>query len=82
MRLFSLLTAVITALTSVVTAQSTDGLYNLVSRRLPNLAGSFVFIIDSPTDPFQLQNDHYTVSTNILGQIQVEGSSLSALSKG
>ena len=79
MRVFSLCTLAIAA---TAVAQSTDGLYNLVSRRMPRLDGSFEFFITDPTDPYQWENDAYTVSTNLLGQIIVSGSTLSALATG
>jgi hypothetical protein len=82
MRLLFLCTWTIAALTYTAAVQTTDGLYNLVSRRMPYLVGSFVFVIDNPSDPYKWENDAYMVTTNLLGQISIEGSSLSALAVG
>ncbi|GFF94021.1 alpha-N-acetylglucosaminidase [Aspergillus udagawae] len=67
-------------------SQSTQGIYNLLQRRMPQHADSFQFSLVNATgvasddggQPF----DHYVVSTLSNGTVLVEGNSLSALSSG
>ncbi|KAK2464643.1 hypothetical protein APHAL10511_003336 [Amanita phalloides] len=82
MRILNICVVLIITITSVAKIQSTHGIYNLVERRMPGLKHTFTFIIVNPTDPYQLQNDRYTVSTDVWGQITVKGSSASALATG
>ncbi|KAJ5633385.1 hypothetical protein N7490_009724 [Penicillium lividum] len=60
-------------------AQSTQGIYDLVQRRMPQHADSFQFLLDNSTDQ---SHDHYVVSTLDNGTVSVQGNSLSALSSG
>ena len=66
---------------STVVAQSTEGISNLVQRRLPKHADHFRFTLANTT---QANNTHdeYVVSTAANGTVLVQGSSLSALSSG
>ncbi|KAJ5981184.1 hypothetical protein N7499_001803 [Penicillium canescens] len=66
---------------STVAAQSTEGIYNLVQRRLPNHADSFRFTLVNATQAAN-SYDQYVVSTAANGTVLVQGSSLSALSSG
>lgn len=61
---------------------STDGIYNLVKRRLPQHADSFEFSLVNETEKNANVNDTYVVSGTSDGKILVEGNSLSALSSG
>jgi alpha-N-acetylglucosaminidase len=61
---------------------STDGIYDLVKRRLPQHADSFEFVLVNETDRDTTVNDQYVVSSTSDGKILVEGNSLSALSSG
>lgn len=62
-------------------AQSTDGLYSLVKRRLPKHVDQFRFLVNSdPTDTGGY--DQFTVRTAPNGTVLIEGSSISALSSG
>ncbi|KAJ5396423.1 hypothetical protein N7509_004536 [Penicillium cosmopolitanum] len=62
-------------------AQSTDGMYSLVKRRLPEHVDQFRFSISSNlTDNGGY--DQFTVKTAHNGTVLVEGSSISALSSG
>lgn len=65
---------------STVVAQSTQGIYDLVQRRLPNHAGSFQFSLVNATQS-NSTFDQYTVST-ANGKVFVQGNTLSALSSG
>jgi alpha-N-acetylglucosaminidase len=65
--------------------QSTQGIVDLISRRLPNHVDNFAFSLTEThfnvsTD--KNLNDIYTVSTLANGTVHVEGSSLSALAAG
>lgn len=66
---------------SSVVAQSTQGIYNLVQRRLPNHADSFQFSLLNVTQSNSTY-DQYTVSTAPNGKVLVQGNTLSALSTG
>lgn len=61
---------------------STDGIYGLVKRRLPQHADSFEFALVNETKKNAAVNDQYVVSSTSDGKILVEGNSLSALSSG
>ncbi|KAI9743082.1 MAG: hypothetical protein M1818_003377 [Claussenomyces sp. TS43310] len=87
MRVLRWLCLTVTAVT-LTSAQSTAGLLKLVERRLPNHANDFTFSLiedlaaavssNSPS----IKNDAYSVSSSEDGKIHIEGTSLSALSKG
>jgi alpha-N-acetylglucosaminidase len=71
-----------------VTAQSTQGILDLVRRRLPNHVDNFEFRLfgngtgqarSNSTNP---ANDNYIVSSTRDGKILVEGNSLIALASG
>jgi alpha-N-acetylglucosaminidase len=69
------------------TAQSTDGILNLVKRRLPDHVDNFTFrLLGNETGPItsatNATNDQYIVSSIALGKIQIEGNSLIALASG
>lgn len=66
---------------STVVAQSTEGISNLVQRRLPKHADSFRFTLVNATHA-NSTHDEYIVSTAANGTVLVQGSSLSALSSG
>lgn len=80
------LVLVLLGATSCAIAQSTEGIYSLVKRRMPEHANSFQFSLVNVTNetktPSEKPNDRYIVSTSEDGKIQVEGNSLSALSSG
>ncbi|KAJ5769528.1 hypothetical protein N7520_004087 [Penicillium odoratum] len=61
-------------------AQSTDGLYNLVKRRLPNHIDNFQFNLVSNITGNDY--DQFTVRNSPNGTVIVQGTSLSALSSG
>ncbi|KAK5789923.1 hypothetical protein VI817_007210 [Penicillium citrinum] len=62
-------------------AQSTEGLYSLVKRRLPNHVDHFQFSINSSLVE-DGGYDQFTVQTLPNRTVLVEGSSISALSSG
>lgn len=69
--------------------QSTQGIEDLVRRRLPNHVNDFSFklinvtsSINTTSNTTTAQNDHYVVSTGANGTIQVEGNSPIALASG
>ncbi|KAH1545996.1 hypothetical protein KXX57_004166 [Aspergillus fumigatus] len=64
---------------SITFAQSLDGIYDLVRRRMPKHVDSFRF---SLVDFNSTNNDRFVVSTAANGTILVQGNSLSALSYG
>ncbi|CEJ59702.1 hypothetical protein PMG11_08314 [Penicillium brasilianum] len=66
---------------SSVVAQSTEGIFSLVQRRLPKHADSFQFTLVNATQATNT-SDEYVVSTTANGKVLVQGSSLSALSSG
>ncbi|KAJ4377746.1 hypothetical protein N0V83_000576 [Neocucurbitaria cava] len=63
---------------------STQGLYDLVERRLPGHSNDFVFTLNDTahTNSSKPPNDAYLVSTHNNGSISIEGNSLSALASG
>ncbi|KAJ5621454.1 hypothetical protein N7528_006237 [Penicillium herquei] len=66
----------------VAAAQSTDGLYSLVKRRLPNHVGDFQFNLVSNITGGDDGYDEFMVQSSSNGTIVVQGTSLSALSSG
>jgi alpha-N-acetylglucosaminidase len=58
-------------------AQSTEGISNLVKRRLPEHIDNFRFILDANLTG---DYDSYIVTSSLNGTISVKGNSLSALS--
>jgi len=66
---------------SIVRAQSIDGIYNLLKRRIPDHVDSFRFTLDP-----QFTNgegyDHFVVQSATNGTILVHGNTLSALLTG
>jgi len=71
-------------LISGVAAQSTQGIIDLVKRRLPDHVDDFEFrhFGNGNSNSTEAQNDEYMVSSTTDGKILVEGNSLSALSSG
>lgn len=66
-------------LAAVTVAQSTDGIYDLVKRRLPDHLDSFDFSLDTDLEG---KYDTYVVTNAPNEKISVKGNSLSALSSG
>jgi alpha-N-acetylglucosaminidase len=60
---------------------STQGIYDLLKRRLPNHLDNFQFTLDSSHDADN-KYDTYIVSSGSSGTILIRGNSLSALSSG
>lgn len=71
----------VVALAGFSLAQSTQGIYDLVQRRMPLHARSFEFSLVECTNNVT-GHDQYTVSSTSKGKILVEGTTLSALSSG
>ncbi|KAJ5115696.1 hypothetical protein N7456_000044 [Penicillium angulare] len=67
---------------SGVAAVSTDGLYSLVKRRLPNHVDDFRFNVVSNITGSDEGYDQFTVKSEPNGTIIVQGTSISALSSG
>jgi alpha-N-acetylglucosaminidase len=67
-----------------VATQLTQGILNLVQRRLPNHVDDFEFqiVVNGTGNSTKLVHDNYVVSSISDGKILVEGNSLSALSSG
>lgn len=63
----------------VTVAQSTEGITNLVKRRLPNHLDSFDFSLDTDLTG---KYDTYVVTNAPNEKIAIKGNSLSALSSG
>ena len=65
-------------------AQSTQGILDLVQRRLRNHVNDFEFqlLVDGTGNSTKPNNDNYIVSSQTDGKILVEGNSLSALASG
>lgn len=87
MRVLNLLAWAIVAVSTVSTAvaastPSTDGIRNLVKRRLPHHVDGFQFELVNATASREWTNDEYTVETGEDGTILVQGNSLSALASG
>ncbi|KAE9375356.1 glycoside hydrolase family 89 protein [Stipitochalara longipes BDJ] len=73
-----------TCLALMAAAQSTQGILDLVQRRLPDHVDDFEFqlltnVKGNSTDP---SNDNYIISSTINRKILIEGNSLSALASG
>ncbi|KAL1296494.1 hypothetical protein AAFC00_000006 [Neodothiora populina] len=70
----------------VASLLSTDGIKDLVKRRLPNHVDDFSFtlinVASVSTNITVAANDHYTVYTPVNGTIDIQGNSLSALASG
>jgi alpha-N-acetylglucosaminidase len=65
-------------------AVSTQGLYDLVKRRLPSHCEKFVFEVKdvaAPSNASKLPDDEYTITAS-KGSIVIQGNSLSALASG
>jgi alpha-N-acetylglucosaminidase len=70
-----------TVLAGTGLAQSTQGIYNLLQRRMPSHAHSFeLSLVESIGNATAY--DQYEVSSNSEGKILVRGTTLSALSSG
>jgi alpha-N-acetylglucosaminidase len=72
---------------AAITAQSTDGILDLVKRRLPDHVDSFTFrLFRNNTGPVSSSNtpanDEYIISSSEDGKLVVEGNSLIALASG
>lgn len=70
---------------TVAATTSTQGLYDLVKRRLPSHCEDFVFFLDNSTASTNSTGpglDEYAISTLGNGSIAIEGNSLSALATG
>ena len=72
---------------AISTAQSIDGISNLVKRRLPEHVDDFTFeLLGNQTGPItsatNATNDQYTISSVASGKIHIEGNSLIALASG
>lgn len=85
--LFQTLLAWAFAAVAISTAQSIDGILNLVKRRLPDHVDDFTFLLlGNETGPITsattATNDQYTVSSVDPGKIHIEGNSLIALASG
>ncbi|CAO2647564.1 Nn.00g084860.m01.CDS01 [Neocucurbitaria sp. VM-36] len=80
------ITYLFSSLLAIAAAISTQGLYDLVERRLPGRSDDFVFILNdtaaSSNSSSKPANDEYLVSTLHNGSIAIEGNSLSALASG
>lgn len=63
-------------------AQSTEGIEDLVKRRMPNHVDNFHFTLVDANATTSDSHDSYIVSSAPDGKIQVQGNSLSALSSG
>lgn len=67
-------------------AVSTQGLHDLVKRRLPDHVDSFTFSLnaslEAQDDNYIRKNDNFEVSSAPNGTILVQGNSLSALATG
>ena len=66
---------------AVASATSTQGLYDLVERRLPGHCEDFVFTLHPETNSSAVINDAYSISSEN-GSIAIQGTSLSALATG
>lgn len=84
MRLPVLIACLLAPFRTLTTAASTQGLYDLVERRLPRNCHDFVFVLDdrATANATGRANDEYSVSTHPNGSIAITGNSLSALATG
>ncbi|OGM44269.1 alpha-N-acetylglucosaminidase [Aspergillus bombycis] len=83
--LLSLLSTFLLATAAVGGRHPTEGIINLVRRRLPDHVDKFLFSLDGSSLNFTTESHHqdvYTVSTRANGSIHVEGNSRSALAAG
>lgn len=75
-----------TLFVAAVLAQSTQGIIDLVARRLPSHVDTFEFLLTAneslPIISSTKTNDEYRVSSTSGNKILVEGNSLSAISSG
>lgn len=69
---------------TVAAAASTQGLYDLIQRRLPGRCQDFAFELDDTVhvNASTPQNDHYTIRAASNGSIAISGTSVSALATG
>lgn len=74
-------TSLLWLIAALATAQSTDGLYKLIKRRLPNHVDLFQFELKNYTGG-ENEYDQFVVRTTPNGTVLVEGNTLSALSSG
>ena len=82
MRVLTIILGILIAGTAA-SAQSVQGILDLVKRRLPNHVAKFTFsIVNATAASPSKHNDEYTVSRSANGKILVEGNSLSGLSIG
>jgi alpha-N-acetylglucosaminidase len=70
-----------TLLWATVTATSTQGIEDLIKRRLPDQYEDFLFTLDAKSNSSDVVNDTYTISTSN-GSIALRGNSPSALATG
>ena len=81
MRVRNLFVAAFTAICAAASTPSTQGIRDLVQRRLPQHVKSFEFeLVDVKTLDGQL--DEYTISSLANAKTLVQGNSLSALASG
>lgn len=68
----------------LVGSQSVNGIYDLLSRRLPQHAKSFEFCLGNVTDNGNATKsfDSYAVSSGQNGTTKIQGQTLSAISYG
>ncbi|KAJ4360072.1 uncharacterized protein N0V89_000631 [Didymosphaeria variabile] len=69
---------------AITAAASTQGLYDLIERRLPGHAQDFAFDLNETLQRNETsrQNDHYTITAASNGSISISGNSVSALATG
>lgn len=70
---------------SIAATTSTQGLHDLVKRRLPSHCDDFDFILNdkpAPANFTEFEDDEYAISTSANGSISIQGNSLSALATG
>jgi alpha-N-acetylglucosaminidase len=69
-------------LTGISLAQSTQGIYSLVQRQMPEHADSFQFSLVDSIGGNSTGYDQYIVSSTSDGKVLVEGTTISALTSG
>lgn len=69
---------------AIAAGASTQGLYNLIERRLPGHSPDFSFVLNETLhlNETTRQNDYFTIGTSSNGSITVTGNSVSALATG
>ncbi|GME48502.1 Alpha-N-acetylglucosaminidase [Neofusicoccum parvum] len=84
MRFSTLATALVTAVAAVTKASSpgTEGLINLVKRRIPAHGDNFEFVLSENLSSDSAGYDGYIVSMPIDGHVRVESVSISGLASG